>query len=148
MLTFALLNNVVDSVWAFEGGGQVREYVGGYDDWLRQRGPLEKAGRTGKDTRPGREEAAATTPPPAPAPAAVADKARRKLSYKEQRELEALPGRIAALEAEQAGLQASLSDPDLFVRAPDQAAAAVARLAAIDEELLELLERWEALENA
>ncbi|HEX4869960.1 MAG TPA: ATP-binding cassette domain-containing protein [Moraxellaceae bacterium] len=149
----AFLNNVVDSTWAFEGGGRVREYVGGYDDWLRQRGPQDKAARLAREARdergaaPAGPGADAAAVPPAPAPVAAADKGKRKLSYKEQRELDALPGQIAALEVEQAALQASLNDPQFFVRAPADATAAAARLAAIDDELLGLLERWEALEN-
>ncbi|MCC2639219.1 MAG: transporter [Moraxellaceae bacterium] len=130
----AFLNNVVSSTWAFEGEGCIREYVGGYDDWLRQRTPRGKepvrADKSGAEARP-----------------AAAAKPRKKLSYKEQRELEALPESIAALEAEQARLQAQLSDATVFARAPEEAAAAVHRLALIDAELLGLLERWDALEN-
>ncbi|HET8731495.1 MAG TPA: ATP-binding cassette domain-containing protein [Moraxellaceae bacterium] len=145
----AFLNNVVDSTWAFEGEGKVREYVGGYDDWLRQRGSVSKtparerqSGESAAGSAPGAESAS-----PAPLAAAAAEKLRRKLSYKEQRELEALPGLVAALEAEQGALQSRLNDPDFFVRDANAATAAAARLSAIDEELLSLLERWEALEN-
>jgi ATP-binding cassette subfamily F protein uup len=130
----AFLNNVVDSCWVFEGEGRVREYVGGYDDWLRQRAQPVRAAST----------PARTTESKSAAPAATA---KKKLGYKEQRELDTLPAKIAALEAEQAALQASLNDPDFFVRAPEEASAAAARLPVIDEELLALLERWETLEN-
>jgi ATP-binding cassette subfamily F protein uup len=133
----AFLDNVVTSTWAFEGGGIVREYVGGHADWLRQR----PAAGTAPATAPARPQAAA------PAAAGDGQGGRRKLSYKEQRELDALPGKIAALEAEQAGLQAALADPGYFVRAPQEAAAAAQRLGSIDDELLDLLERWEALEG-
>ena len=69
-----------------------------------------------------------------------------KLSWKEQRELEALPEKIASLEAEQATLTGRLEDPALYQTDPQAAQQAAERLAAIDDELLELLERWEALE--
>jgi ABC transport system ATP-binding/permease protein len=135
----AFLDNVVTSTWAFEGEGRVREYVGGYEDWLRQR-------RHDLTKNLGRDKAATEK--------AVSEKAdgpgkqeKKKLSYKEQRELEALPARIAALEAEQARLQARLNDPDIFVKSAQEAATAVERLAAIDEEMLALLERWENLEG-
>ena len=91
------LNNVVTSTLVLEGEGRVGEYVGGYDDWLRQRKP-EPAGQDGKAAtrsakqRPRRER-------------------RQTLSYKEQRELEALPQRIETLEAEQAALYQAMSDP-------------------------------------
>lgn len=135
----AFLDNVVTSTWAFEGEGRVREYVGGYEDWLRQR-------RHDLAENLGRDKVAAAK--------SVADKSnspgkqeKKKLSYKEQRELEALPAQIAALEAEQERLQATLNNPDIFVSAAAEAAAAAERLATIDEELLSMLERWENLEN-
>ncbi|MDF2446336.1 MAG: transporter [Moraxellaceae bacterium] len=132
----AFLNNVVDSTWVFEGDGRISEYVGGYDDWLRQRpAPAATAGKQMPKA-------------PEDKPATATERSRKKLSYKEQRELDALPAMIAALETEQAKLQASLNDPDLYVRAPAEATAAAARLAAIDAELLDLLERWDRLENA
>jgi ATP-binding cassette subfamily F protein uup len=130
----AFLNNVVTGTWAFEGQGQIREYVGGYDDWLRQR-PSETA-----VAKPREEKAAPVTSEPA--------KARRKLSYKEQRELEELPARIAALEAEQADWQGKLADPAFIKAQPQELAKAAARIAVIDDELLELLERWEALQGS
>jgi ABC transport system ATP-binding/permease protein len=80
-------------------------------------------------------------PAAAPAPAA----ARRKLSYKEQRERDELPARIAALEAEQAGIAARLADGSLFAKAPAEAASLSQRHAAIDDELLAALERQEVL---
>ncbi len=96
----AFLNNVVTSTLVFEGEGRVGEYVGGYDDWLRQRPPAspEKA-----------EKAAARSEKPRP----VRER-RPTLSFKEQRELEALPPRIESLEAEQAELVQTLSDPSFY----------------------------------
>ena len=96
----AFLNNVVTSTLVLEGEGRVGEYVGGYDDWLRQRSPEspEKAGK-----------AAARPEKPRP----VRER-RPTLSFKEQRELEALPPRIESLEAEQAALVQTLSDPSFY----------------------------------
>ncbi|MCL5968059.1 MAG: hypothetical protein M1359_02045, partial [Betaproteobacteria bacterium] len=99
---------------------------------------------------PGLAPASSPTAAPAPArptpqPAASPSATRRKLSYKEQRELEALPARIEALEAEQKAIAAELGDGLLYARHPDRAAALAQRHAAIDEELLQALERWEAL---
>ena len=81
------------------------------------------------------------TPAPAPPPAAKA----KKLSYKEQRELDALPDRIEALEAEQKDLGERLSDPALYADEPARAAEAQARYEQIEAELMDALERWEAL---
>jgi ATP-binding cassette subfamily F protein uup len=77
--------------------------------------------------------------------AAVPVAPKRKLSYKEQRELEALPGQIAALESEQAQLQALLSGNELYTQGANRIAEVTARAGVIDDELLVLLERWEAL---
>ena len=81
------------------------------------------------------------------APAAAPAPAKKKLSYKEQRELEELPKRIAALEAEQKELSAKLADPDLYKKGADEAVKLNQRFAEIDEELLVSLERWEEIEG-
>ncbi|MEL0027262.1 MAG: ATP-binding cassette domain-containing protein, partial [Perlucidibaca sp.] len=130
----AFLNEVATSTWVFEGEGRIMEYVGGYDDWLRQR-PAQTA-----VSLPDRPAAAIA---PAPATAQIAGK--RKLSYKEQRELDAIPAEIEALEAEQATAQAALADGSLFVSDLARATALTSRLGEIDERLLHLLERWELL---
>lgn len=134
----AFLDNVVTSTWAFEGNGQVREYVGGYEDWLRQRPVAGSVTPEAKSPVAAPAAASATSAEPVTAP-------KRKLSYKEQRELEAIPAQISALEKEQATLQTLLNDADFYVRAPQDATAAAGRLAVIDDELLGLLDRWETL---
>ena len=144
------LDNVVTSTIVWEGdpawGGRPglwREYEGGYEDWKLQR----------ERTRVAR---AATTPAPAPAPAAAvrtpagASAARpsarpAKLSYKEQRELDALPDRIEALEAEQKSIAARLASTALYVDEPHLVASLQARHEAIEAELMDALERWESL---
>ncbi len=136
------LDNVVTSTIAWEGdaafGGRPglwREYEGGYEDWKRQR---ERA-RVAVTAPPPKPAAAAPAAAPAPPPA------KAKLSYKEQRELDGLPARIEALEAEQKALQAQLASPDLYARDPQSVPALHARHEAIEGELLKALERWEAL---
>lgn len=135
----AFLDNVVTSTWAFEGNGVVREYVGGYEDWLRQRTIASPSSSVSTANDPDKKTSSAPEITPA--------SSRKKLSYKEQRELEALPAQIAALEAEQKNLSEKLSDASYFVKAPQEAAQSAERLTQIDEELLLLLERWETLEN-
>jgi len=139
------LDNVVTSTIAWEGdaayGGRTglwREYEGGYEDWKRQRerARVEPAAQA---LRP--PASVSAKPSPAQGPAAAA----RKLSYKEQRELESLPGRIEALEAEQKAIDAQLADAALFARDPQRGAELAARHGRIEEELMESLERWESL---
>jgi ATP-binding cassette subfamily F protein uup len=142
------LDNVVTSTIAWEGdpayGGEPglwREYEGGYEDWAMQRKRAqqlrEQSARADKVAAAAPSPAAKVAPPPAAK--------RAKLSYKEQRELDELPARIEALETEQKTLGAVLSDAALYASDPARIAAAQARVARIDEELLLALERWEAL---
>ncbi len=147
------LDNVVTSTVAWEGeeGPALwREYEGGYEDWKMQRERArtlrEQAARS---AAPERAKAGAFAPVSAPA-AGAASAAKgpvkaRKLSYKEQRELDALPDLIEALEAEQKTLGSLLSDAAVYAKEPDRAAAAQARHAKIDAELTRALERWETL---
>jgi ATP-binding cassette subfamily F protein uup len=132
------VDNVVTSIVAWEGdpefGGKPglwREYEGGITDWLTQR---ERS----------RVVPAVAAPVAAP-PSAPEKKASTKLSYKEQRELEALPARIETLEAEQRSITELTADPDLYTRDPQRAAALHERSAQIEDELMAALERWEAL---
>jgi ATP-binding cassette subfamily F protein uup len=129
------INNVVTSTLVFEGQGRVAEYVGGYDDWLRQR-QTEKV----VDEKP-RVTNTATRP------AAVTGKPR-KLGYKEQRELEQLPARIEELETEQAALHEKMASPDFYQQAAEQIALTSERLSQLDAELTEAYARWEKLEEA
>ena len=130
----AFLDNVVASTLVFEGGGRVGEYVGGYSDWLRQR-----------------PEPVAATAPPAPAQKRSAPAEReprsekkRRLSYRESKELESLPDRIDELERERELLYGSLADPSLL-RDGAAVVEAKSRLDAIDAELSAAMERWEEL---
>ena len=135
----AFLNNLVTSTLALDGQGNVTETVGGYDDWLRR----------------------AQTPPPAAAKDAreksarpAAENAPRKLSYNQQRALEAqkrelaeLPDRIEALEAEQQRLTAEMGSAQFYQQDAEHIAQAAARLRELEEELAQAYQRWEVLEQ-
>ncbi|MGH6626117.1 MAG: ATP-binding cassette domain-containing protein [Burkholderiaceae bacterium] len=145
------LDNVVASTIAFEGEGRWREYEGGVQDWLTQsRRARELAGDTAQigqqPTKNGREALSNSEQKAAPAaPAAAPAGKPRKLSYKEQRELDALPERIEALEAQQQAIAAELADGSLYVRDAARATQLHSRNAQIEDELMAALERWEAL---
>ncbi|SAK76226.1 ABC transporter-like protein [Caballeronia fortuita] len=139
----AFLDNVVTSVFAAEGGGKWREYVGGFSDWQIQR---ERSERIAEEAA--RQSAKDAPKEDAPKESAAGRNAQRtvKLSFKEQRELEALPGRIAELEEEQKTIGAQLEDGSIFAKDAKEGARLSERHAAIEEELLVALERWEELE--
>ncbi|KAK44717.1 ABC transporter ATP-binding protein [Caballeronia jiangsuensis] len=139
----AFLDNVVTSVFAAEGGGMWREYVGGFSDWQIQR---ERSERIAEDAA--RQTAKEAPKDDTPKESAAGRNAQRtvKLSFKEQRELEALPGRIAELEQEQKAIGAQLEDGSIFAKDAKEGARLSERHAAIEEELLVALERWEELE--
>ncbi len=125
------LNNVVTSTLALEGEGRVREYVGGYDDWVRQREPAPRPAPP-----PAKPEKERRTRPPKPG-----------LTYKEQRELEALPETIETLEAQKEELYRSMSDPEFYRKNADGGAAALARLKTVEDQLEESYSRWEFLDQ-
>ena len=133
----AFLDNVVTQVIAADGDGAWGEYVGGYSDWQRVRKERAAAAQA---AAAGRKQVESDTRRGAPARAV-------KLSFNEKRELEALPERIAALEAEQQGIQTRLADPAIYQQAPQEVPQLNERLLAIDRELDTALERWEALES-
>jgi ATP-binding cassette subfamily F protein uup len=132
------LDNVVTSTIGFEGNGVLKEYVGGYQDWLRQGGVWFRpqtqapATKTPVATQPVREEPR---------------KASRKLSYKLQLELDALPQRIEALEQTLSELQNEVSSPEFYQRSAAEIASKTALLAEKTAELQQVYERWEELEN-
>jgi len=146
----AFLNNVVTSTLAFEGDGVVNEYVGGFDDWLRQRPqPAEDVGKAAKPML-----VQQTAPAKASAQAAPAQAGKpRKLSFKEQRELEnlraelvAFPARIEALEQGIAAASESLANPELYKKAPKLLTATRNELSDLESELEQAFARWEAAE--
>jgi ABC transport system ATP-binding/permease protein len=134
------LDNVVTSTLVFEDDGKIGEYAGGYEDWARYQRPLapprvetSKAGGGVMKSR-------------APVEEPRGDKAR-KLSYKEQRELEALPARIEALEAEQAELHRIMGAAEFYRQTSDKITAAMERLESSKRELEDCYARWQALES-
>jgi ATP-binding cassette subfamily F protein uup len=130
----AFLDNVVTSVIAFEGDGRLAEYAGGYEDWLRCR------------ARAGAETEKKLAAPAKPQPAQAKPAAKPKLSFKEIRELEALPAQIEALEQEQHMIGEKLADGEIYRSSPEEVKRLQARNAAIEAELLAVLARWEELE--
>jgi ATP-binding cassette subfamily F protein uup len=128
------LDNVVTQSIVFEGDGKLTEIVGGYADWQAWKAQQARAAQ---------QSVGAKSAPPAASPKPAA---KPSLSYKEARELEALPMQIQALEAEQGVLAAKLGDPLLYQCQPQDAAALHARSDAIEAELLDALARWEVLE--
>ena len=130
------LNNVVTSTIVFEPGG-VREYVGGYDDWVRQR-PKEAASE--RPTKTKKEK-----PKPEAKPNAATTE-KRKLSYKDQRELDMLPGKIEELETGIAALHEEMAKPDFYQRPGDELAAAQDKLKSLQANLDAAFERWAELE--
>jgi len=140
----AFLDNVVTSTLVFEGNGVVREYVGGYQDWLRQGGSVKLLGVG--EAKDGKESKSEATPAAAPRPAEPVP-AKKKLSYKVQRELEALPAKIDAAEKSIAGLQEEMAQPTFYQQSAERTGETIAKLEAMQRELDELLERWAELEG-
>ena len=135
------LDNVVTSCLVAEGNGLWREYEGGITDWQAQARVMASLVAPEQTAAPARAPAAT----PARNASAEPAKARAKLSYKEQRELDALPGRIEALETEQTELNTLLADGAIFQSDPKRAAEAAKRVGELDELIFAAMEQWEAL---
>jgi ABC transport system ATP-binding/permease protein len=140
----AFLDNVVTSTFVFEGHGRVEEYVGGYEDWLRQTSaatPAEAPVARREPVRAARTERGATA-------SGLEDAALpRKLSFREQRELEQLPARIEALEAEQRQLEATLAHPEFYKEPPGTITATLAKLETLQRLLGDTYARWDELDS-
>jgi ATP-binding cassette subfamily F protein uup len=132
----AFLDNVVTQVIAFEGDGKLMEYVGGYEDWVR----VKKFEQSQKAPTPVVASPVQKTEPAKP-------KATNKLSFKEQKELDELPQRIEALEREQEEITAALGSGTLYRDNPAHAKQLQQRATEIEDEVLQLMTRWESLEN-
>ena len=136
------LNNVVTSTLVAEGDGRWREFVGDVEDWLTQSARAQVVASRDKE-----QERQTQVPATSPAPATGTTSAsRRKLSYKEQRELEALPAQIEQLEKEQAELDRILQDGQIYSADPARAAELASRHAQVEEEWMTAMERYEALQ--
>ena len=136
----AFLDNVVTSTLVFEGDGRVREYVGGYEDWQRQRAAASEraAPVPTRDRTPGGSSAGDSSDPAG---------AGRKLSYKERRELDELPRRIEALEAEQRELTARVEHPEFYKEPAATIAATLARVKELQQDLASAYARWDELDS-
>jgi ATP-binding cassette subfamily F protein uup len=127
------LNNIVTSTIVFEGDGRLVEYVGGYDDWLRQRSPAPpvETGKPEKKERSGRQR------PERP----------RILTFKENKEIETLPALIESLEKERDELYAVLADPDFYRKEGSRIPETKERIAEAEREIAAAYARWEVLES-
>ena len=135
----AFLNEVATHTLVFEGDGAVKEYAGGYDDWINQK----QAGETARRE----EQAAVAAASKTDQSAATKPAARpRKLSFKEQRELEQLPKQIDALEVEQRALHAAMAEPSFYQQDGAAIAKARQRLEVLEQELAVTFDRWQSLE--
>ncbi len=134
------LNRVVTSTMVLDGQGGVSEFVGGYDDWLRQRGRDESLALPSNGVSKGSKGGAAVAPK-------IAVEKGRKRTYGESIEAKALPGKIEQLEGERAKLLATLSDPSFYGKPPAEVSRATDRLAAVGNELELAYARWEELES-
>jgi ATP-binding cassette subfamily F protein uup len=130
----AFLNNLVTSILVFEGDGQVAEYIGGYDDWLKQR----KKDETKSPPKP-RKNGAKKPKPKREVP--------KKLTFRENRELEEIPSLIESLELEHEEIFKDLSDPAFYKKESAEIASAKERLESLEIELEKSYQRWEALES-
>ena len=136
----AFLNNVVTSTIVFENGG-VREYVGGYDDWLRQRQTRAASSQALARRANEGKQPATTSKIPASAPSS------RKLSFKERQELDSLPAAIEQFEADIQTLHRDMADPEFYQQPGPRIAQEQARLKQLEEKLAAAFERWVELEG-
>ena len=135
------LNNVVFSSIVFENGN-VKEYVGGYDDWVRQ----SKAANPGK-TKTGKKKAIQSSKAPVAAAASADQSPTRRLSYKEKRELDSLPEAIEFLESKIADLHTQMGDPDFYTQGGDVIAKAQQQVTELQSDLEKKFQRWEELDS-
>jgi len=136
----AFLNNVITSSLVFEANG-INEYVGGYDDWLRQRKPAAAENKqVKKQTQQGKPDSSVNSS------TVVAPKKIIKLSYKEQRELDNLPGKIEKFERQQSKLETEVAAPEFYQQDQKNVARKLSELEAINQQLESVYERWDELE--
>lgn len=138
----AFLNNVVTSTLVFEEG-TFHEYVGGYDDWLRQRRRRDKLADEAKPTQGAQTASKSSSAPVEP----LESNKKRKLSYKEQQEYSKLPDRIESLEESIAKVHATMSDPDFYQKDKETIAKEATRLKELEQDLEQAYLRWESLEE-
>ncbi|WP_066014909.1 ATP-binding cassette domain-containing protein [Endozoicomonas atrinae] len=136
------LDNVVSSTLVFEPGGHISEYVGGFDDWLHQGGSISNLVAEAQVAK--KEEKVTATPSQAEA---ASKPVKKKLSYKLQRELDALPGEIEGLEEELGELEAQTAESSFYQGDQSEVQSVLSRLAELNELIEQKMERWEELDN-
>lgn len=127
------IDNVVTSVFVFEGNGVINEYIGGYSDWFRQKKQVEAIAQEKKAAKKEKKEKSVNPK-------------RKKLSYKDQRELEQLPERLEELEANQAALNAQINEPDFYRQEQKIVENKLGELKELEEKLEQAYKRWDELE--
>lgn len=135
------LNRVVTSTYVFEGDAKVKEYVGGYDDWVRQKNEKLAAEETQQGTKETKRDWKTEKK------AAAQEAGKKKLSYKEQKELDALPAEIDKLEKELASIHTQMTDPNFYKQAAEVIAKTASRVQEIEDTLAAAFARWEELEQ-
>jgi len=141
----AFLDNIVTSVWVFDGNGVIKEYVGGYSDWYSQQ--QGNMGETGKDADNAKVGATQKTGEDKSLSQAVQASPAKKLSYKEQRELEQLPGMIENLETEKGAMEERMGQSDFYQQDQQQIKSSLQRLEELNALLENAYQRWEQLED-
>jgi ATP-binding cassette subfamily F protein uup len=139
------LNNVVTSVLAIDGDGNVAEYGGGYDDYARQKS--SQAAKTSSQPTPPPIKSSPANQPLTTAAPAPAKTAKPKLSFKEQKELESIPTKIESIETQREQLHTAMAEPGFYQQDSTTIATAVAKLEKLDQQLAQLFARWEELEK-
>jgi ATP-binding cassette subfamily F protein uup len=146
----AFIDHVVTSTLAFEGNGQVHEYVGGYEDWVRQRPSPAAAAPAQTMPLPSTLPASGASNrsrTPLPLPAAPGPRPTRKLSFRERQELSTLPSRIEQLEAEQRRLEGAVADPAFYKEPAEVITASLARLESLQAAIADAYAKWDELDS-
>ncbi len=143
----AFLDNVVTSTFVFEGDGRVQEFVGGYEDWVRQRVSQKVRLKSDAAATPAPGTHAAPVEQPKTTITAPAPKKTKKLSFKEQRELHELPAAIDALESEQRALGEKIAAPEFYKEGADAIKTSLARVDELQRELAAIYARWGELDS-
>ncbi|WP_422137984.1 ATP-binding cassette domain-containing protein [Endozoicomonas sp. ALC020] len=135
------LDNVVSSTLVFQPEGRIKEYVGGFEDWLRQGGEVSQLVAQAQTSKPEKKAE------PEPGIQSRSEPKKKKLSYKLQRELDALPGELETLEEELIQLEETVADPVFYQSDQEIVQTTLARLEAVNQDIEEKMQRWEELEN-
>ena len=135
----AFLENTVTQVIAFEGNGVLDEFGGGYDDWVRYHQQKQESAKNSIALKPAQNKALQQ--------ASENKSSTKKLSFNEQKELEAIPNLVSTLETEQAEIATKLADGEIYRASPEQAKTLQTRLSAIEAEIEQALEKWNSLES-